>query len=184
MKTSTRVRDLPIFATIEDILKHYECPSDCDAFCCRIQPVDMDSTDRKILRKASKEKTDGLETHYEDGRKYYRLEYPCPFLLESGKCSAYDRRPTVCRMYPFNFDENVMGFRIYPCKVGVAVCYDLFEYSDKVKGKKAPDEVIERLESSCELFYSDVKIDDEIPMIGLPATEVEEFGKYLNSKYP
>ncbi|MDQ1253243.1 MAG: hypothetical protein QG646_2393, partial [Euryarchaeota archaeon] len=44
------------------VLNHYSCPADCHAYCCKKFPIEIDSKERKILRKRFKEKTDNLET--------------------------------------------------------------------------------------------------------------------------
>lgn len=78
--------------------------SKCNALCCREDGVrnyvalmpnevrHLRSAYPEIMKRVGQEPQNGVS----------RLYQPCPFLKDN-RCIIYDRRPLVCRFYPFQF---------------------------------------------------------------------------------
>ena len=46
------------------------------------------------------------------------LDLPCPFLGDDGSCTVYDRRPLICRLFPFYPDPFVGVATLLPIECG------------------------------------------------------------------
>ncbi|WP_440952044.1 YkgJ family cysteine cluster protein [Methanococcoides sp. FTZ1] len=180
----SKIRQSPQVQYIKKILKYYVCPSECEAFCCKIQPIDIDVADWNLIKKIAPDKTEGFEKREDHGRECYRMEYPCTLLSEDDKCIVYNRRPIPCRLYPFKYDENSSQMSIYPCMIGVKICSDYFDYLRNT-GDYVSDAQYENLKASQDEFYIDVDGDDDpnVHLIGIPFGDIPRFSKYLNAKY-
>ncbi len=182
MEKEARLRDTPIYSLLMNILSYYECPSDCHAYCCKIQKIEMDMKDLKALRNVSKTKTEGLDSILNNGVRYYKLNYPCTFLSEVDTCDAYKHRPTICRIYPFNNNSETGMFTIDPCKMGVNIVTDILEYTTKILNQPIPPNASNKLNETYEIFYSTIKEDSKIEFFAFTFDHLKMFGEYLASK--
>ena len=181
MSKEIRLRDTLIYPAIMEILLHYKCPTTCSAVCCKTQDIEMDGKDRKILRGASKILTDNLRTKEINGMRLYTIPPPCPFLTESDICSAYDRRPTVCRIFPFNMNPEYAAMNIYPCDIGINICEGLFEYTRNVLGEDVPLQLIDDLKIGHSIFYDEDNDTIQIPLVAIDVDSLIEYSIYLKS---
>lgn len=108
----------------------------CAVFCCKLGGPLVTQRDMRRLRKAGYEPTSLLDqTQGERTRPAadkgvvlrHKDDGSCIFLtLDSKsnlyKCSIYDLRPSVCRLYPFEFQQTDRGkgsLRLIPCCNGL-----------------------------------------------------------------
>lgn len=181
MNGKSRLCETPVFDMIMEILSHYQCPSNCQSFCCKMQNVDVDGEDWKILSKASTTKIENVKLIRYAGSLYHSIQPPCPFLLDVNKCGAYDRRPTICRIYPFNVDFENIGVKIYPCEIGMNILNDFFNFKKEKIGLDVPPKLLNDLKKSNEIFYSDIEDDSKILLVGMTLDELTPFGEYLRT---
>lgn len=182
MVKERRLRDTPIYVILQNILSHYECPSDCQAYCCKIQDVEMDMKDLKALCNVSKTKTADLDSALINGVLYYKLNFPCSFLSEINKCEAYKHRPTVCRIYPFNCNSELEKISINPCKMGVSILKDIFEHYKEVLYLPLPTNAIKDLNESSDIFQKDIGGGSKIKFFAFSVDYLKIFSEYLDSK--
>lgn len=179
-----------VFKNISDIVSFYECSLECHSYCCKILKIEVDNHERKILRKASKEKIEIFE-RIKQGNKYiYKSPSPCPFLNEKEKCSAYNRRPFLCKIYPFNLSEVIPGqIILYPCLMGVAILNDFINYKEKQLNLESVIEkkdVVEKNNSvfndfkeSSKVYYDKEAVDSSIGTIMFMPNDIVGFKEYL-----
>lgn len=82
---------------------------DCDARCCRHNPDGKPTNlvGRKEISRISRLLPAGspmLRIRHKDGMEEAELPFPCVF-LQDGRCSIYDDRPIVCKMFPLQFND-------------------------------------------------------------------------------
>ncbi|WP_370574131.1 YkgJ family cysteine cluster protein [Methanomethylovorans sp.] len=177
-----RLSNLPFFETVQEILSHYSCPSTCPAICCKVADINLDENDIKLLRQTSKDEADKIESWYEDGERHYKMCPPCPF-LEFDKCSVYDSRPTLCRMFPFNISTMPDVLILFPCDMGATIFEDYVEYSDNILKRSVPAKTIDAFEQSHCSFEIKLNKDLPIPMLVIKIDDLISFNEYLKSKY-
>lgn len=178
MYKKRRLSDLPFFETVQEILSHYSRPSTCPAICCKMTDINLDEKDLEILRRASKYKADQIKYCNYDGESQYKIPPPCPF-LETDKCSVYDWRPTMCRMFPFNVCNKPDLLLLFPCDMGTCIFEDYIEYSDKVLRKPLPSETIESFKQSHDSFLMKLSEGLPIPMLAFKIDSLLPFKEYL-----
>ncbi|MFA0822736.1 MAG: YkgJ family cysteine cluster protein [Methanomethylovorans sp.] len=176
-----RLRDLPFFQTVQEILSFYTCPPTCPAICCKVTDIDVDEKDRKILKKAAKGNTTMIKPSTEYESRHYKINPPCPF-LEHDKCSVYHRRPTICRLFPFNICHNPEALILYPCDVGASLFDDFIDYSNCVLRQPISEKMISDFRQSHSSFTLETDRDLPIAMIGIEISDLVPFKKYLESK--
>ncbi|WP_406656379.1 YkgJ family cysteine cluster protein [Methanolobus sp. ZRKC2] len=123
MGISASVKKAIRYSVVQNILKHYECPDTCGAHCCSKGQIHMfeDEVDVLIARnqkKAEKITNEGLSPGL------YLMNAPCSFLNETGRCETYDKRPTVCGMYPFKVNTSGNSVGLQPCPIGFLIIRD------------------------------------------------------------
>lgn len=185
MSSIKQFKQQDIFKNISDIVSFYECSLECHSFCCRILEIEIDNHDRKILSKASKEKTEIFERIKRENKFIYKTPSPCPFLNENEKCSAYNRRPFLCKIYPFNYPEERLI--LYPCLMGLAILNDFINYKEKQLNAEfviEKNNIIEKYHSvlkdfreSSEIYYD--KEADDSSMIMFKPNDLVGFKEYL-----
>jgi Fe-S-cluster containining protein len=142
----------PCVKPITDILQHYECPSECPAYCCKSFPIEITARERRILRKASIKKTESFVKKELSFGVGYEINYPCPF-LENDRCTEYQRRALTCTLYPFRIIPDDELVEIYPCLLGLIVAEDILSYqTDLLKAKDSDDK-----ESKISSSFNDLK---------------------------
>jgi len=82
------------------ILEFFECKR-C-ARCCRGIPVNLTDEEVATLCKHLRITAEEFDSRFIDHRALaLYIKSPCPF-LDGNRCTVYERRPLVCRLYPFN----------------------------------------------------------------------------------
>lgn len=77
---------------------------DCST-CCELYPIDLNDKEYKILKNLKPDlKTD-------DFGVLHIIQPPCPF-LEDHRCTIYEARPMICRLYPLAVRIYSYGYRI------------------------------------------------------------------------
>lgn len=129
-----RVKDLCHYDDVKKILRYYECPESCGAWCCKRENVVIMENDYRRLQKV--DKSLNLEPVRVGPLNEYELLKPCSFLDENSRCKAERVKPVNCRMYPFKIlgIENVdMGaITLDSCPMGFEVAKDYVRFLEEV----------------------------------------------------
>uniref|UniRef100_UPI00406C957E YkgJ family cysteine cluster protein n=1 Tax=Methanolobus sp. ZRKC5 TaxID=3136295 RepID=UPI00406C957E len=149
--------------------------------CCKIVDINLDEYDIKILGQVPKDKTDKIESFIEGGELHYKLSPPCPF-LESGKCTVYDRRPTMCRLFPFNLTTMPDALLLFPCDMRANIFEDYIEYSDHMLKQPFPAKTIDAFEQLHCSFDSKLNEGLPIPMLVMKINDLIPFNEYFKSR--
>jgi Fe-S-cluster containining protein len=59
---------------------------------------------------------------------FLSIAQPCPFLV-SGRCSIYDVRPTICRLFPVIIHDNILKINI-SCPAGENIFEKLMSFTN------------------------------------------------------
>lgn len=172
--------NLPFFETVQEILSHYSCPSSCPAFCCKIADINLDEKDLEILSQVSKYTTVNIESWDENGERHFKICPPCPF-LELDKCSVYDSRPAMCRLFPFNICNMPDVLLLFPCDMAASIFEDYVEYSNNVLKRHVPSKTIDAFEQSHCSFGINMNNGLTIPMLVIKIDDLIHFNEYLKS---
>ncbi len=97
----------------------------CSVFCCRLGGPQLLRKDVKRLEKAGFSRDDFLDNSQHALKS--RQDSSCIFLSTETeqnlyKCSVYDARPTLCRLYPFSFERSKSDsytLKLIPCCNGL-----------------------------------------------------------------
>lgn len=54
----------------------------------------------------------------------YMMDTPCSFLNITNRCDVYEKRPTVCGMYPFKINDSGISSGLQPCPLGFLIIKD------------------------------------------------------------
>ena len=109
----------------------------CAVFCCKLGGPRMRKGDVQRLRQAGREPVDFLDVvddgsvELEGGGEHVmkqREDGSCVFLEYDSqtkvyRCSIYEFRPVLCRLYPFEFERtgvNTALLRVIPCCNGLS----------------------------------------------------------------
>ena len=163
------------------ILSYYQCPSDCQSVCCKEMDITMDKQDLKILRKAPKTKTITLQRITHDDDFLYIMKSPCNFLSDTNKCTEYNRRPTKCRTYPFNYVASNSVFMLIPCNMGMNILADYGKYFTERYGFGLTQEQQDAFKKANELFNSDLDSLPTVPAEAIKLEDIKLFTEYLQS---
>jgi Fe-S-cluster containining protein len=177
-----RFGDLPFFDTVQEILSHYSPPSTCPAICCKIADINLDEKDLEILRLAPKYNACKVETCNDSEEHQYKLSPPCPF-LKSDRCSVYDHRPTMCRMFPFNISNKPDILLLFPCDMGACIFEDYIEYSNKILNCPVPAKTISEFKQANDSFLMKLTENLPVPMLMFKVDSLIPFKEYLRLKY-
>lgn len=119
---------------IKDLIKEYGGCQQC-GWCCRNEKLTIFQEDVEKLGSLLKhEHIEGVD------RISVTLKLPCPFINANNRCDVYNRRPEVCKTYPFLFHYPEMFTIAQDCLVGKKICYDIIRYCNTVGIKIAGDE--------------------------------------------
>jgi len=97
----------------------------CGVFCCKLGGPTLSQMDTNRLEQAEYKTTDFLDVDENSIRR--RTDGSCIFLsfdIPTGlhKCSVYNLRPTLCRLYPFRFERSERDsftLKFIPCCKGL-----------------------------------------------------------------
>jgi Fe-S-cluster containining protein len=182
MYRKRRFCDLPFFETVQEILSYYTCPSTCPAICCKIADIKMDENDLETLRQTPeyKDKADWIESCNEDEEHHYKICPPCPF-LGSDRCSVYDSRPALCRMFPFNICNKPDVLLLFPCDMAAGIFKDYLEYSERILKQPVPATTIDAFKESHSSISTNLNAGLPIPMLLIKIHCLLPFKEYLGS---
>lgn len=127
MEITIAVKKAIRYSVVQNILKHYECPDTCGAHCCSKGQIHMFEDEVKVLTAQDQSKA-GKITNEGLSAGLYLMSAPCSFLNEIGRCEVYDKRPTVCGMYPFKVNTSGNSVGLQPCPVGFLIIRDFAEW--------------------------------------------------------
>lgn len=108
---------------IQSILRHYECPSSCQSHCCSKGQIHMFEDELKVLSSLDPARA-GKICNDASSPSLYLMQAPCSFLNDTGRCHVYERRPTVCGLYPFKVNTSGSTIGLQPCPVGFLIIRD------------------------------------------------------------
>ncbi|MDY0387292.1 MAG: YkgJ family cysteine cluster protein [Methanolobus sp.] len=123
MVPTMAVKNAIHYHVVQNILQHYKCPDTCKAYCCKNGRVHMLEDEFKVLTEMDPEKAkniinDALVPHL------YMMGTPCSFLNITNRCDTYEKRPTVCGMYPFKINDSGISSGLQPCPLGFLIIKD------------------------------------------------------------
>lgn len=170
------------YEIVEVILSHYSCPSSCNAFCCKIADIRLDENDLERLKQTPEYKADKVRPFNEDEEHHHKISPPCPF-LRFDRCTVYDKRPAICRLFPFNICGLPDALLLFPCDMGVSIFKDYVEYSDKILKHPISVSTIESFAQSHCSFRTKFNEGSYIPMLILKTNDLEAFKEYLVSGF-
>lgn len=119
----------------------------------------------------------------------YMMNEPCSFLNVTGRCEVYDRRPTVCGMYPFKVNTSGNSVGLQPCPIGFLIIRDFAEWivasfsrsdvSDKEKAriKEEWQKNVDSYEAELVDFHSRPSLNE----MQIPFDELEMLSMFLSS---
>lgn len=109
--------------TIRDLRVSTNCAS-CKDNCCS-QPYDWvyvtEAEISRLVKATGKQEGEFIQERESVavGRVFKALELPCAFLDKAtGKCTVYEARPLVCRLFPFYPDPVTGHVMFYPAQCG------------------------------------------------------------------
>ncbi|MDW7733320.1 MAG: YkgJ family cysteine cluster protein [Methanolobus sp.] len=123
MEISAAVKKAIRYSVIQNILKYYECPDTCGAHCCSKGQIHMFEDEVKVLTVQDQAKA-GMITNEGLSAGLYLMNAPCSFLNATCRCEVYDKRPTVCGLYPFKVNTSGHSIGLQPCPIGFLIIRD------------------------------------------------------------
>jgi Fe-S-cluster containining protein len=120
---SAAVKKAVRYDIVQNILRHYECPPTCQAHCCSKGQIHMFEDELNALSSLDPARA-GKITSDANSPNLYLMQAPCSFLNDSGRCHVYERRPTVCGLYPFKVNTSGISIGLQPCPVGFLIIRD------------------------------------------------------------
>jgi hypothetical protein len=189
MEISAAVKKVIHYSVVQNILKHYQCPETCEAHCCCNGQIHFFEDEVKTLTVIDSEKAKQIT----DKCLYaglYQMNTPCSFLNPNGRCGVYDKRPTVCGMYPFKVNTSGNSIGLQPCPIGFLIIRDFAELIvDTFSRSTAPDEEKTRIKeeweknvTSYEAELVDFHIKPVLNEMQIPFDELEMLSMFLSSK--
>jgi len=130
MEMETDPKKLDITNNIIGILKHYECPKECGAYCCKRERVYISKKDYTDISKLHRTNIKHISITDDFEKGDYFLNYPCG-LLVNDKCSVHKNKPWTCSIYPFKFADNVphMHVALQACPMSLKIALDWTVFS-------------------------------------------------------
>lgn len=134
LQTIEEIDKLSPEGILEEILKHYTCPSECNGSCCRQFDIFYSSNDvqrisnankkhKKILKNLVINKTPKVIHGHAAPKSWIYPSKPCPFLKDSG-CAIQKIKPECCKYFPFGVKEDFDPTHpAYPIMITLDRCY-------------------------------------------------------------
>ncbi|RLG31917.1 hypothetical protein DRN80_06860 [Methanosarcinales archaeon] len=111
----------------EEILGYFKCER-CGE-CCRTLPISLGWDD---IERLYKDEGETFLDKLDDNAIENCLKTPCPY-LECNECVIYDKRPLVCRVFPFEFAYPFPSIR--DCPMGKKISAELGKLEQELRGK-------------------------------------------------
>jgi hypothetical protein len=189
MEISVAVKKAIRYNVIQSILKHYQCPDTCGAHCCSKGQIHFFEDEVKVLTILDREKA-GRITNKGLSAGLFLMNSPCSFLNANGRCGVYDKRPTVCGMYPFKVNTSGNSVGLQPCPIGFLIIRDFAEWivesfsrssvsdDEKARIKEEWEKNIASYEAELVNFHSRTVLKE----MQIPFDELEMLSMFLSSK--
>ena len=110
----------------EEILSYFKCER-CGE-CCRTLPISLGWDD---IERLYREEGESFLDKLDDNAIENCLKTPCPY-LKGNKCTIYDKRPLVCRVFPFEFAYPFPSIR--NCPLGKKISAELGKLERELRG--------------------------------------------------
>ncbi len=177
------------YSVIQNILQYYECPDSCNAECCRNGRIHIFEDEFRFLKEKDHEKARSIKTDILFPSLYV-MDTPCSFLDPFNRCGIYEKRPTVCGMYPFKVNNTGITVGLQPCPVGFMIIRDLSSWAmETISSADMPDtEKLEKLmqwKITLESYSTDLSTfhsTDSLREMQIPFDELEMLSIFLRSK--
>lgn len=177
------------YNAIQNILQHYECPDTCKAECCRNGRVHIFEEEFNFLKENDPEKAKDIKSDILVPALYV-MASPCSFLNPTNRCEIYEKRLTVCGMYPFKVNDSGISLGLQPCPLGFMIIKDISSWAmDTISIADIPAaEKAEKLlqwEISLESYAteaSDFHSRDSLQEMQIPYDELDMLSMFLQSK--
>lgn len=177
------------YNAIQNILQHYECPDTCKAECCRNGRVHIFEEEFNFLKENDPEKAKDIKSDILVPALYV-MTSPCSFLNPANRCDIYEKRLTVCGMYPFKVNDSGTSLGLQPCPLGFMIIKDISSWAmDTISIADIPAaEKVEKLlqwEISLESYAtdaSDFHSRDSLQEMQIPYDELDMLSMFLQSK--
>ncbi|UGV41373.1 YkgJ family cysteine cluster protein [Methanococcoides orientis] len=177
------------YNVIQNILQYYECPDTCKAECCRNGRVHIFEDEFNLLKENDHERTNGIRSDVLYPALYI-MNNPCSFLNQINRCETYERRPTVCGMYPFKVNNSGTTLGLQPCPLGFMIIKDISSWAtDTISKADIPAaEKVEKMmqwEISLESYAieaSEFHSRESLQEMQIPYDELEMLSMFLLSK--
>ncbi|WP_340820753.1 YkgJ family cysteine cluster protein [Methanolobus sp. WCC4] len=189
MEISTAVKNAIHYRAVQNILKHYQCPDTCGAHCCSQGQIHIFEDEVKVLSILNEKKA-GMITNEGLSAGLYLMNAPCSFLGSTGRCEVYDKRPTVCGMYPFKVNTSGNSVGLQPCPIGFLIIRDFAEWIvDSFSRSNSSDEEKARIKEewkknvdSYEAELLEFHLKPILKEMQIPFDELEMLSMFLSSK--
>jgi len=186
---SAAVKKAVRYDIVQSILRHYECPPTCQAHCCSKGQIHMFEDEMKVLSSLDPARA-GKITGDTNSPSLYLMQAPCSFLNDSGRCHVYERRPTVCGLYPFKVNTSGISIGLQPCPVGFLIIRDFAlwmmdtiskaDLSEEARSRMADD--WQKDVESYALELSEFHIKPVLMEMQIPYDDLEMLSMFLGSR--
>ncbi len=186
---SAAVKKAVRYDIVQSILRHYECPPTCQAHCCSKGQIHMFEDEMKVLSSLDPARA-GKITGDTNSPSLYLMQAPCSFLNDSGRCHVYERRPTVCGLYPFKVNTSGISIGLQPCPVGFLIIRDFAlwmmdtiskaDLSEEARSRMADD--WQKDVESYALELSGFHIKPVLMEMQIPYDDLEMLSMFLGSR--
>jgi hypothetical protein len=120
----------------------------------------------------------------------YLMQAPCSFLNDIGRCHVYERRPTVCGMYPFKVNTSGTTIGLQPCPVGFLIIRDFASWIIDTLSKSdiSPEErsgLVAQWQKNVESYALELSEFHSRPVLmemQIPYEELEMLSMFLASR--
>ncbi|QLC50824.1 YkgJ family cysteine cluster protein [Methanolobus zinderi] len=186
---SAAVKKAIRYNIVQNILKHYKCPDSCGAHCCSKGQIHLFEDEMKMLTILDSVKAGAIV----DADIYpglYLMSAPCSFLNRTGRCDVYDKRPTVCGLYPFKVNSSGNSIGLQPCPIGFSIIRDFASWIVDSSTKSGISEeeklrISEEWQKNMELYASELEefhFKTILKEMQIPFDELEMLSMFLTSK--
>ncbi|WP_094226757.1 YkgJ family cysteine cluster protein [Methanolobus psychrotolerans] len=189
MESSMTVKKAIHYNVIQNILRYYECPDTCKAYCCKNGRVHMLEDEFRFLTEKDQEKAKNIISD-SNIPHLYMMNTPCSFLNMIDRCDIYDKRPTVCGLYPFKVNNSGVSLGLQPCPLGFLIIRDFSSWiMDTISRSNIPeDEKAGKIKEwqnnldSYETELSEFHIKPILKEMQIPFDELDILSMFLFSK--
>lgn len=190
MESSTAVKKAVHYNVIQNILRYYKCPDTCKAYCCKNGRIHMLEDEFRSLAELDNGRAKRI-TSDSHVPQLYLMDAPCSFLNMTDRCDVYDKRPTVCGLYPFKVTSSGISLGLQPCPLGFMIIRDFSSWvmetiamssipeSEKVQSIREWQEGLDSYATE----LKDFQIKQILKEMQIPFGELDMLSMFLFSKH-